>query len=200
MKGIDISYWNGKPDWSKVKTDKAGIGFVYIKATEGITRTEPLARDQAQGAKDAGLRIGYYHFAHLDALAPDMEALAFARRMNALPAADLLPVLDIETNKNHLTAQQVRQWIETFERVMTEQGHPRIMLYSYTPFLNANLPLGHGLGRLPLWVAQYRADSKPPTLPNGWDKYTLWQYSNTAAVAGMTGQVDINVCQELPIK
>lgn len=194
--GIDVSYWQQGINWLKVKAQ--GIAFAYVKATEGISRKEPEALSQANGAKGAGLMVGYYHFSHIDTDAPETEAIFFASVLSTLPKADLMPVLDIETNKSHMDAPQVNIWIKAFMQKMAELGYPKLMIYSYTPFLNVNLPVNHGLAN-PLWIAQYRSDSNLPNLPIGWTHYQLWQYSNQGTVDGIPGKVDMNKCDTLPL-
>lgn len=193
--GVDVSYWQQNINWLQVRS--AGIDFAYVKATEGVTRREPQAMLQASGAQGAGIQVGYYHFSHIDADAPGDEAVFFASVLAGLPRANLMPVLDIETNKSHLGPQAVCAWITAFAQKMATLGYPSIMLYSFTPFLNISLPVGHGL-TMPLWIAQYRADNNPPSIPSGWDKYTLWQYTNQGNVTGIQGNVDMNKCDTLP--
>lgn len=60
MKGIDIASYQQNVDFQKVKN--SGIEIVYIKATEGITYTNPLLELQYSGAMAAGLKIGFYHY------------------------------------------------------------------------------------------------------------------------------------------
>lgn len=196
--GVDVSHWQPNIDWKQVKD--SNITFAYIKASEGSNRIEPLAKSQAEGAKAAGLLIGYYHFATLndpnvvgDA---DSEAQLFALRLHALPQAELMPVLDIETNKSGLSPALVQKWISEFLVKMAALGYPKVMLYSYTPFLDQFLPPNHIFSQYPLWLAQYR-NVAYPSLPHGWSSYTVWQYSNTGKVAGI-GACDVNKCKVLP--
>ncbi|TND08287.1 MAG: lysozyme precursor [Bacteroidetes bacterium] len=196
--GIDVSHHQGTIDWSKLKSADPAIGlvnFVYIKATEGVGYIDPMALTYAQGAKAAGLRIGYYHFASLNDPNVSNDAAAEARyfdsQLKTLPAADLVPVLDLETNKSNLSPQLVQQWITAFLDTMNQLGYPSVMLYSYQPFLDQYLPAGHPFGKLPLWLAQYR-NVPQPTLPKGWTAYTIWQYSNQGKLAGFTTNVDLN--------
>jgi GH25 family lysozyme M1 (1,4-beta-N-acetylmuramidase) len=58
IKGIDVSGWNGEV------YSAAGSDFVFIKATEGTTYTNPKMRRQAATARTAGLAVGFYHFLH----------------------------------------------------------------------------------------------------------------------------------------
>src|ERR1700677_4217119 len=48
------------PDWNKVKA--AGATFMFAKAIEGITATDPKFSDNFSGAKKAGLVTGAYDF------------------------------------------------------------------------------------------------------------------------------------------
>lgn len=195
-KGIDISYWQGaKIDWAKVKA--SGITFAYIKATEGKGRKEPLAMSQANGAKLNNIKVGYYHFAHTEnnAIA---EAKFFAEVLKGLPPSDLIPVLDIEANKAGLKPDAIELWINNFIVTLQAAGINKIMLYSYGPFFNACLTATHPFGKYPLWLAQYRNDAKQPTLPRGWNKYSIWQYTQTGKVNGIDGNVDMNNCEILP--
>ena len=80
MKGIDISSYQGNVDFVKVKN--SGIEIVYIKATEGITYTNPLLKSQYSGAIAVGLKVGFYHF--LRANDPTLEAKYFLSVINGL--------------------------------------------------------------------------------------------------------------------
>ena len=59
IQGIDVSYFQGNVDWTKVEA--AGIRFAYIKVTEGGDRFDPNFRDNWAGAKQAGIARGAYH-------------------------------------------------------------------------------------------------------------------------------------------
>jgi len=34
---------------------------------------------------------------------------------------------------------------------------------------------------------------KPPKLPNGWDSWAIWQYSDKGKVAGIDNNTDVNI-------
>lgn len=205
--GIDVSHHNGTINWTKVKSSVPPVSFVYIKATQGIGYKDPANIVNANGAKAAGIKIGYYHFASLNNtadIAKDAtnEANWFNATMKTLPASDLLPVLDIETNEKQLNTQQVQLWISTFLNRMKELGHMNMMLYSYKPFFDDNLPANHPFGSIPLWLAQYR-NVAAPSLPHGWTNYTVWQYSAKEKVSGINADCDMNKATqnflELPV-
>lgn len=193
MKGIDVSHHQGVINWTEVATD--AIEFAIIKATEGTTYIDPKLIVNAEGAKKAGLKVSYYHFASLNTenIEADSKAEAgfFSSIIKKLPAADLPLVLDIESNKANLKPELVRNWIMGFFAELEYLGHLDYVLYSYTPFLNANLPKNHGLGWLRLWIAAY-VNKPQPVLPAGWKNYWLWQYSAKGSIAGIKGDVDMN--------
>ena len=194
--GIDISHHNGTINWAKVKLASPAVSFVYIKATQGVGYKDPNNATYATGATNAGIKIGYYHFASLnnnlniEKDATD-EANWFDAVIKTLPPSQLMPVLDIETNEKNLTTQQVKTWIATFLSQMNLLGHKNIMIYSYKPFFDENLPANHPFGSLPLWLAQYR-NVAAPSLPQNWSKYTVWQYSAKGKVDGINSDCDMN--------
>ena len=196
IQGVDVSYWQGSNiNWPLVAN--SGVQFAYIKSTEGVGRIEPMAHSQSIGAQGAGIKIGYYHFANAGGDSALAEATFFDRIIKTLPKADLIPVLDIETNKFNLSAQQMTKWMEDFVSCLHGLGYPNIMLYSYTPFFNQYLLPSTILAPTKLWIAQY-THAQAPSLPHGYTKYDVWQYSNTGSVTGI-GQCDVNICSVLPL-
>ena len=194
--GIDLSHNNGTINWEKVRTNSTPISFAYIKATQGVGYKDPANVSHANGATLIGMKIGYYHFASLNNnLDPSKDAANEARYFDSvlktLPPAKLLPALDIETNDKKLNTQQVQQWISSFLLTMNSLGHMNVMLYSYKPFFDDNLPANHPFGSHPLWIAQYR-NVAAPSLPKGWSKCAVWQYSDKGKVNGINGDCDMN--------
>jgi len=59
-KGIDVSHFQGEIDWSTVKA--AGIDFAFIKATDGVAEIDPRFVENWQGAGQANIARGAYHF------------------------------------------------------------------------------------------------------------------------------------------
>lgn len=187
---IDISHYQTVTDWSKVK---AAVSGVMIKATQGVGYVDPTFVSHVQGAQTAGIPFGCYHFASLNNTAdPAGDATAEAQAFAAAckPYTLTMPyALDIETNQSGLSQAQVSVWINAFFAELQNQGIRNCVIYSYTPFLNANLPFNHGFGNIPLWLAAYTAT---PQLPTGWTKYWMWQYTDQGSIPGITGSVDLN--------
>lgn len=193
MNGIDISHHQGKVDWVKVLNSSFKPEFVFIKATQGIDYSDPMFLTNAKGAKQAGLKVSYYHFASLnnkdEIVDAKKEAQWFIKNIKQAPVNDLPLVLDIEANPGKLDRGEVLVWINTFFYELAQLGYTDYILYSYSPFLNENLPVNHKLGAIKLWVADYTA---PLILPKGWTKAYIWQYSQSGKVQGIAGPVDLN--------
>src|SRR5262249_34286320 len=59
-KGIDVSHYQGTIDWAAV--NDGGIGFAFMKATEGLTFVDSTFAANWSGAKAHGVVRGAYHF------------------------------------------------------------------------------------------------------------------------------------------
>ncbi|ATO50289.1 GH25 family lysozyme [Brevibacillus laterosporus] len=60
----DVSKWQGEINRNQVESD--GVKYAFIKATEGTSLVDRKLKENAQGANRAGIKVGYYHFAHPD--------------------------------------------------------------------------------------------------------------------------------------
>ena len=194
IKGIDISNHQDRIDWSRVKAD--GIGFAYIKATEGVGFVDPKLNAFASGAEEAGIPHGFYHFARPDThsgtstqtVIGDAEAEADAFLSVAFPTrGDLLPALDLETGG--LGARLLVSWVKAWLNRVTERTGVAPILYTYPAFWSQ---MGNTtqFGSFRLWIANYGVAS--PHLPPGWKSYTIWQYTSSGTVPGIAGMVDLD--------
>lgn len=202
-KGIDVSRWQGTNiKWDQVKSD--GYLFTFIKVTDGSAYKKQfidMAKIQANAALKAGLKIGYYHYAHPTnhgGLQQDAqeEAQFFLQTVKGFPKPSFPLVLDLEDPKMTLTDDETMAWVIAFQAEIKKAGY-ELILYSSSGFLNAHLPKNHTLGTIPLWLAQYPKlvdFNKPPKNPVGWTTWVAWQYSQEGKVHGFPNiHVDLNV-------
>jgi lysozyme len=188
---IDVSKWQGNINWKTVKEKHPDIEGVYIKASEGIGFTDPNMRNNAVEAIKAGFKIGFYHFASLNAVDVVNDAKSEAKyflTQTKNMSASMPYVLDIESNASKLSKDKVLLWVKSFLKEIDLAGED-CWLYSYTPFLNDNLPVNHDLGTVSLWLAAYSDSYK---VPIGWIKPELWQYTQKGKMEGIIGNVDLN--------
>lgn len=187
---IDISHHNGVIDFTEIS---GTVDSIFIKATEGQTYTDPMFIRNAIAAHTVGIKAGYYHYATLSAIDPEIdaknEANHFIEQVKRVAAPQLPLVLDLEDPNINLSREETLTWVKTFFRQLVLNGFHDYMLYSGTHFLNDHLPVNHSLEYIKLWIADY---NEPHYVPNGWDKITLLQYTDKWKVKGINGNVDLN--------
>ncbi len=189
MRGIDVSHWSGTVSWRDVSRD--GQDFVYIKATEGINREDPVCARYIAGARKAGLHLGVYHYLHTR-LPGDVQARWCLDRAEAAgyrPGSDMLVALDLEDPMARARgAGAIREVVQGFVDAIKDRTGRGCLLYGSRAWLDTWL--GEGFGEYPLWLAHYSAEPGP--LPKGWSGWTVWQYSDHGSVDGVMGPCDVN--------
>ncbi|ONH36227.1 glycoside hydrolase [Protofrankia sp. BMG5.30] len=198
-RGIDISSWQhpagAQIDWNAVRS--AGVTFAIVKATEGMTYTNPYFALDRLRALQTGLVVGAYHYAR--PVLPITTAVEQADRFLATTGltrsnGHLAPILDLEADGS-LSADQLTAWTRAFlEEIETRTGRTPI-LYTYRSFWTDTMKNTTSFSRYPLWFAIYNGSSSSGSLPGGWQKWAMWQFTSSGSVPGITGNVDMNaVC------
>jgi len=192
--GIDVSYYQGKIDWEKVKA--SGIEFAMIRVgyrgygEEGKLVEDKLAFDNLKGALAADLQVGVYFFSQ----ATNVE--------EALEEADF--VLE-RIKKYDITLPVVFDWEYISEEARTANVDPRTLTDCYLAFCGKIEEAGYTpmayfnsyqsrkmmylteLEQYPFWLALY---SDRMTYPY---RIEMWQYTDSGKVPGIEGNVDINL-------
>lgn len=169
--GVDVSRWQGDINWQQM-ADR-GVKFAFIKLTENTTWIDTMAGANMDGAEDAGILRGGYHFYRPLA---DWRAQAehFCDVLEQVGPLELPPVIDLEIREgaNSNLAARVR----AFAELVTQRIGRRPIIY--TNFYYANDYL-QGLGDYDLWIAQY-TDRVAPAIPtNIWQAWKFWQYTSS---------------------
>jgi GH25 family lysozyme M1 (1,4-beta-N-acetylmuramidase) len=210
LNGIDVASFqhpNGAAiDWTQVAT---GYSFVAIKATEGDYYVNPYYATDAPAAVAAGMYVAAYHFAIPSG--PDGATQAQYAVTNAgsyQVGGHYLPLmLDLEydpyNNTDHLnecyglTPSAMVTWISSF--VAKAKALTGVNPIIYTPqawwdTCTANNTQFRGFV---LWVPAF-ASGSPGALPSGWNSWTMWQYSSSGTVPGISGPVDLDYFSGAP--
>ncbi|MED3974628.1 GH25 family lysozyme [Priestia megaterium] len=191
VKVIDVSHHNGTINWTKVAMD--GVKGVYIKLTEGTSFLSKTAYQNYLGAKNAKLRVGFYHYAHADN-DPIEEVDFFLEKLGNMKV-DLPHCLDLEENKGKSKAQVNAFGLKWMQYLEKKTGITPI-LYAGLSFSNDNFSTA--MAKYPLWVARYRDGAKRPIgfdAPGDskyWSKWAMFQFTDEGKVKGISGNVDIN--------
>lgn len=192
VKGIDVSMWQGTIDWKKVK--ESGIEFAFIRATKGNDLVDPNFVENRKGAREAGLKTGYYHYYRPDHPLED-QIKAFVSTVGRVEDDALRVVIDTENVKHwepFSHEQRLKMIDDWCNGVKKELGiKPEIMIYGSPNFFDESLKNSEQLSKHDLWIANYRVAE--PRVPKPWSNWTYWQYSETGRVPGIQGNVDLDM-------
>lgn len=185
--GIDVSYYQGKIDWQKVRAmneDGVKITFAFIKATEGLLTVDPYFLRNWREAPKAGLKVGAYHFFR-PKKSGRWQANFFLQTV-PIEKGDLPPVVDIE-NLDGVSPEKMRAELNAFVIQIEEKTKVKPIIYSGLKFYQLHLaPYYKGY---PFWVAHYHQ----PRLKLDSSKWRFWQHSDKARINGINHRVDFNV-------
>ena len=189
--GIDISKHNGNIDWNAVKN--SGVQYVILRCGYRGSASGVLVEDQKfkrniQGATAAGLKVGIYFFSQA---VNEVEAVEEASMTLSLIKNYRItyPVyIDVESANGRadgISKAARTSVINAFCQTIRNSGYTP-GLYANKNWLTEKINTG-ALGGCKIWLAQYVA---APTYAG---RYEMWQYSSRGSIAGIKGNVDLNV-------
>lgn len=189
IQGIDVSIYQGEIDFARVRS--AGIEAVYVRGSVGGSRTDERFAQNVQAAKAAGLSVGAY--AYITARTP-AQARAQAQRFAALLDGLSLPLRPAaDFNVEGLSRAQANAVALAYLSELKAATGVTPLLY--TNASSAQNLWSEALTAYPLWVADYNKVSEPQ-VRGKWSGWAGWQHSNTGRVAGIQGDVDLDVFTE----
>ena len=184
VRGIDVSHHQGRIDWQLVRA--SGQSFAFIKASEGADFRDTRFDENWHSARAAGLVTGAYHYFTFCApgllQAENFLAVAPRERL-ALP-----PAVDVEYTGNCAgweSLEDVRRELHVFIRHSESQLGQALLLYTSEEVWRELVP--PELRQHRYWL---RSLWGQPGTDLDWH---FWQYSDTGAVPGVRGPVDLNV-------
>lgn len=193
--GIDVSYYQGKINWEKVRD--AGTDFAFIRAGYRGYSTGTLVTDNSfaanvEGALKAGISVGLYFYTEAVNTKEAIEEANYCLDLAKDYKINFPIVFDFElTNtagrlvKAKLSKSAATANCKAFCETIQAAG--------YTPMIYANRNDlmnkidGASLSKsFPIWLAQY---ASKPTYTGS---YQFWQYTSEGKVNGVSGPVDCN--------
>ncbi len=197
--GIDVSTHQQKIDWQAVAGD--GVQFAIIRlgyrgyGSAGTLNMDARFIENIEGALSVGLKVGVYFFSQSISVEEAIEEARFV--LNALePYRDYisLPVVyDWETvgtttaRTYNLDNDILNACALAFCGEIEAAGYqPMIYFYPNLGEKRYDLDL---IDQYPFWYCDYR--NIYPALER---PFRIWQYSSTGSVAGIDGNVDLNIC------
>ena len=186
---IDLSKWNGKVDFAKVKT--SGIDGVIIRTGFGVKSPNQIDRrfeEYYAGAKSVGLYVGAYHYSYAQSVAEAKSEAEFCCEIIKGKKFEFPIYFDFEDKTQvHLSKQVCSEMVRAFCEVLEANGY-WAGIYSYDSFfqthLDSTIPK-----RYAAWVAR---------VENVFPKYVdepligVHQYSWKGKIDGISGDVDMD--------
>ena len=117
FKGIDIYEGDNISDWNVIKNTD-GVSVVIQKATQGISHVDSLLNYRYSRIKQAGLKLGFYHFANGND--PISEAKHFLDTISCLKS-DTILWLDIEAEEKWTKSHAIN-FAKAFINYVQSQG------------------------------------------------------------------------------
>jgi lysozyme len=182
VNGVDVSVYQGSVSWSDVKA--AGMDFAIARISDGTDLDTEFATNWT-GMKTAGLvRGAYQYFEPGDD--PATQASIVVSAVGMLGAGDLPVTADMETTGGQ-SASTIAANLKTWAAAVQAGTGKAPMIYTAEGYWDSDVA-STSFASNPLWVANWEVTC--PDLPSGWSNWSVWQFSDTATVNGISGQVD----------
>lgn len=189
LKGIDVSSWQGKPDWPKVSNSGVKFAILRIHQKSGV---DTSFEHNYKGCKSNGILIGGYKYSY--ALTPAQAIDEAENLISVLGGRGLdFPVFyDLEWSQQRSLGKQAIENIAVAFLTRIKKAGYKVGIYCNLDWYN-NV-LSDVLKQYDCWIARYPAND------NGSVQERLrpnvgvgWQYSSKGKVPGINGNVDMDV-------
>lgn len=185
LKGVDVSKWQKKIDWERVKVDFAIVRVGYCNS-DGSVVEDPYYKQNMEGANAAGIPVGVYVYSYAANKASATKAAKAVIELVKPYNLQYPLIWDMEDKKYCRPALKDSN-TEMVQAVMDlwEKNGYYAMWYTYKAFANSYVDADK-LAKYDFWLAHYtdKTDYKRA--------FGIWQYSSSGKVAGINGNVDVN--------
>ena len=187
--GLDISKWQGDVDFNALK--EAGVEFVIIRVgtssgINGENLVDSKFEQNINGANKAGIPVGIYFYSYANSEDRAISDALWVLEQIKDYKVDLPIAFDWENwsfyNEFNLSFFGLSSMADSFVKTVRDAGYEG-MLYSSKNYLEDIWFKGD----YPVWLAHYT------TKTNYEGDYEFWQLCNNGRVAGINGDVDINI-------
>lgn len=196
-KGIDVSRHQGNIDWEKVAQD--GVEFAFIRVAYRGYGTGKIEEDSyfdqnVQGAQAAGIKTGVYIYSQAITEEEILEEADLVLQKVAPYQLECPIVFDVELvsgangRMNNLTQEERTNLALLFCQTIEAAGY-KPMIYHNTEMGALKIDMA-ALENYDKWFASYSETLYYPY------EYKVWQYTPHGKVAGISSEVDLNICIE----
>ena len=194
-KGIDVSEFQGKIDWEKVKND--GIEFAILRCGYGMDFSNQDDVEYERNANECerlGIPYGVYLMSYANTVEKARSEAKHVLRLIEGRKISLGVWHDIEDNgtSGAINKETLTNIINTFCNTIKNAGH-RVGVYASLNWLENKIEKTIK-DNYDIWVAQYYSKCEYE------GKYIMWQHTSSGKVNGISTNVDMNILYEdLPV-
>lgn len=201
LNGIDVSVYQGTIDWTKVS--KSGVDFAMIRAgyrgygDKGVLVEDSMFSKNVLGAKTNKMDIGIYFYTQAINVEEAKEEAKFVVNLIKKYGIDVKYPIAIDTElsptgtgrADSISKEKRTEIVKAFCETIKQLGY-KPMVYASKYWLYDNLNVQQ-ISQYDTWLAHYtdKTDYKY--------SYTMWQYTSTGNVDGITGNVDKSYCYKI---
>ena len=199
---MDVSRWQGSIDWDKVKAS-GKIDGVMLRAmgnsADGKASKPYLDPTFARNYTECtrlDIPVGVYGYFKAVNLAEAEKELAYFKKLLTGRSFDLPAAVDIEDEVQKPLGKSALTDLTAYMLSTVESWGVYAMLYTGLWFGSTFLYMGGAALKLyDVWLARYPRDkskTKPEDKPKTDFSFGMWQYTSTARVPGVSGNVDLS--------
>lgn len=194
-KGIDVSEFQGKIDWEKVKND--GIEFAILRCGYGMDFSNQDDVEYERNANECerlGIPYGVYLMSYANTVEKARSEAEHVLRLIEGRKISLGVWYDIEDNgtSGAINKETLTNIINTFCNTIKNAGY-KVGVYASLNWLENKIEKTIK-DNYDIWVAQYYSKCEYE------GKYIMWQHTSSGKVNGISTNVDMNILYEdLPV-
>ncbi len=183
--GIDVSYANGTPDWTKLKEK---IDFAILRCGFGgdyTSQDDVQFFNNVKGCEDNAIPYGVYLYSYATTVEKAKSEAFHALRLIKNLNFDLPVFLDLEEPRiSELGKTRILEIAKTFCDIIEQAG------YTYGTYANKNwfdsYLTDSWYDSKIKWIAQYNSTVTYT------GRYDIWQYTSSGTFDGISGRFDFN--------
>ena len=187
--GVDVSKYNGYPDWKKAKADGVQFAILRLGSGYGGGYIDKTFEYNYRECKKAGIGVGVYVASYLNISAEiDMTLKALKGKQLEYPV--YFDVEDFSLNRKRYSNKQLTDYTVRYCSEIERAGY-YVGIYSNKAFLDGRL-YWERIKKYDIWIAHWSKGV------NYAGKYGMHQYTNQGQWRGIAstgeGGVDTNWC------
>ena len=194
-KGIDVSEFQGKIDWEKVKN--SGVEFAILRCGYGMDFSNQDDVEYERNANECerlGIPYGVYLMSYANTVEKARSEAKHVLRLIEGRKISLGVWHDIEDNRTSgaINKETLTNIINTFCNTIKNAGH-KVGVYANLNWLENKIEKTIK-DNYDIWVAQYYSKCEYE------GKYIMWQHTSSGKVNGISTNVDMNILyKDLPV-